>query len=351
MSWLVSVLLAHPASAADVTDMAPGLGLLGTLRYAGSAQDGDLVEAGEVVAGRNVQRHDLDVALEFAPAPGFALTLDLALTPSLRYTYADSSTMIVEPEDGSGSYLPGEPVGAPVEISAGGLTGFWIGAALAPFSETYAKGQQSTWRIDAAIRTPSASRNLWTAVDGKRGTAPGGLGLKLAGAFSVDRGVGNPWLQAVFVDEGRATVKVVDETGTVWAEELAIKPASTLTTRFGVAINGWKDEDLGAAFDVDLYLGGQYRTWEDVASGVYLPNVLDGARSIPVTTGDNLAGIAGLALDAALNDYVQIRAGSEFTYRTPYTLEHVYDVQTSGDTWQIGWFFQVQGMGSFKNEE
>ncbi|MCA9492298.1 MAG: hypothetical protein KC621_20335 [Myxococcales bacterium] len=349
MSWLV-LFLAHPASAADVTDMAPGLGALGTLRYAGSSLDGHLVESGEVVAGRKVQRHDLDLGLEFAPAPGVALTLDLALTPSLTFTYADSRTMIVEPEDGSGSYLAGEAVAAPVEIRAGGLTGFWVGAAFAPFSETYAKGQQSSWRIDAALRPPSASRNLWTTVDAKRGTAPGGLGMRVGGAFSVDRGVGNPWVQAVYQSEGRVAVDVVDENGNQWATELAVKPASTLLTRFGVAIEGWEDPDLGAAFAVDLYLGGQYQTWQDVASGVYLPNVLEGGRSIPVTSGDSLAGIAGIALDAAVNEYVQIRAGSEFTYRTPYTLEHVYDVQTSADTWQIGWFFQVQGMGSFKRD-
>ncbi len=349
-SLVLAVVLGSTASAADVTDLAPALGLMGTLRYAGSALDGSLVEQETVVAGRQIQRHDLDLGLEFAPAEGVALTLDLALTPSLTFTYPDARPMIIEPEDGSGSYLAGTPGVEPVQVKAGGLTGFWIGAAFSPFNERYAKGQQSTWRLDLALRTPSAGRNLWTATDGKRGTAPGSLGLKVAGAFSTDLGAGTPWLQAVYVSEGKATVDVVDEAGNAWAQDLELNPASVLQTRFGVAVNAYEDVDTGAAFDLDLYLGGEYRTWEDVTSGVYLPNVLDGGRAIDVTTGDNLAGTAGLALDGAVNEYFQIRTGAEFTYRTPYRLEHPYEVTTSADTWQIGWFLQVQGMGSFKPE-
>jgi hypothetical protein len=94
-------------------------------------------------------------------------------------------------------------------------------------------------------------------------------------------------------------------------------------------------------------MGGNYRSWEDHASGVYLPNVLDGGKSIPVTTGDRVAGETGLALDYHVNTYVRLRTGVDFSYGTPYTLEHVYPVTTSADTYTIGWFFLIQGVGSF----
>jgi hypothetical protein len=95
---------------------------------------------------------------------------------------------------------------------------------------------------------------------------------------------------------------------------------------------------------VNLWLGAGYRTWEDIASGVYLPNVLDGARSIPVTVGDTLSARAGTGFDVEIQQIVRIRGGLVFTYRMPYRLEHVYDVRTSADTLQIGWSLELSGV-------
>ena len=74
---------------------------------------------------------------------------------------------------------------------------------------------------------------------------------------------------------------------------------------------------------------------------MYLPNVLDGARSIPVTTGDQVFARAGTGVGFAVPSVGPVRGGLTFTYRIPYRLEHVYDVQTSGDTLEIGWSLEV----------
>lgn len=339
--------LAAPARAADVTEMAPALGVRSFFRYGGSTLRGDLVEEGGVVASRQVDRHDLDLAAEFAPVAGFAATLQLALTPAQTWSYTDTRAMVVEPADGTGSYLSGEPT-KDVSLDTRGFGGVWLGAALAPFSESYAKNQHATWRLDVGFRTPSSGRNLWVARDGARGPAPGGSAFRLAGAFSTDRGVGSPFVTASWVHENRAELTIVDEEGTTWARKLAVKPADVVDLRAGISLRAHENADAGSAFDVELWMGAQYRAWEDVASGLYLPNVLASGRSIPVTAGDSIAGVAGLGLETALNEHVEVRTGAEFTYRTPYRLEHVYDVKTSADTWQLGWFFALQGQGSFR---
>lgn len=341
------LLLASTARAAQVTDMAPELGLLGGFEYGGDSTNGHLIEAGEEVSGRRVVRHGLDLALEFAPTAGFAFTLDVEITPSHKLTYTDARTMLVDPLDGSGSYLAGETLAEPSVVKASGLSGLWFGVALAPFSEDYEKVQNASWRVDAAIRTPSPNRNLWTAVNGKRGAAPGGVAFDVAGAFSTDRGVGNPWLRAELIRELKATVDFVDENGVTWARDVEVRPASTFELKFGVELLAAEDEATDARFSVDLWMGGDYRTWEDVSSGVYLPNVLDSARAIPVTTGDTIRALTGMALDYHVNTYVRMRTGVDVAFGTPYTLEHVYPVRTSADTWTIGWFFQFQGVGSF----
>jgi hypothetical protein len=336
------------AHAAEVTDMAPGAGVLFGASYGGSALRGDLVEQGEVISGRRRVQHDLDIAAELAPVDGFAITLALATTPSLVYRYPEAREMIVEPANGEGSYLAGETFADDPVIKASGLQGVWIGAAAAPFAERYAAGSSgSTWRLDVAFRPGSKSSNLFTAPKGKRGVAPGGSALRFGGAFSSDLGLGNPYLAFAYQRESAVELDVVTEDGTEWAKGLALKPASTLRTRGGVEITAYELPDEGTRFAFDLYVGGGYRSWEDVASGVYLPSVLGSSRRIPVTVGDHMTGLAGLGIDYHVNDNVRGRTGLEFRYHTPFRVEHPYDVRTSGNTWEIGWSFTVQGLASF----
>ena len=338
-----------PALGAEVTDMAPGVGALVGVHYGGSALSGHLVEDGQTVASRRIQRHDLDVTAEVSPLEGVAITLGFDTTPSLRFAYPDAKTMVSEPATGGGSYLAGTSLPETPVIAASGISGVWIGGAVAPIAERYAGTAGSTWRVDLAFRTPSRGNNLWTANDsGRRGVAPGGSALKVVGAFSSDRGVGNPYLQATYQREGAVSVDVVDESGREWGA-IDLRPATTFDVRTGIEIVGYEappGEDP-ARFAVDVLLGMGYRSWEDIASGVYLPDVLDSGRGIPVTVGDHLSGRTGVALDYHVNPVVRGRTGFDFTYATPFRVEHVYDVRTSADTYTIGWFFTVQAAVPF----
>lgn len=340
------------ANAAEVTDMAPGPGVLVGMHYGGSSLRGDLMEQETVVSGRRVLRHDLDLRAELAPVEGIALTLGLDTTPAWVFRYPDAREMTVEPANSEGSYLAGNPFDEDPAIRASGLRGVWVGAAVAPFAERYERASApTTWRLDVAYRTGNKNRNLWTASDGRRGAAPGGSALLLSGAFSTDMGIGTPYMKVAWQREGAVEVDVVDEEGREWAKNLALRPASDLSIRSGVEILAYEEPEENSTFSFDLYLGGGYRTWEDIASGVYLPSVLGSSRQIPITVGDHMMGLAGVGIDYHVNEFVRGRSGLEFRYRTPFRPEHAYDVTTSANTWELGWSLTIQGVAKFTGVE
>lgn len=329
--------------------MAPEMGILGGLTYSGSALNGSLVEGDVTIAERRISRHDLNFAVEFSPAERIAITLALPTTLSWRFTYPNARTMVIDPITGTGTYLAGEDTADATAIAAAGIQGVWLGAALSPFSELYSESDEITWRLDGALRTPSPQRNVWTAPSGRRGAATGGWGLRVAGAFSADLGKGEPWLLAEYTRESKVSVDVVED-GVTWATDLPLHPASVLGAKGGVEIVAHERPDAGTRFAIDLSLGGAYRSWEDVATGIYLPNVLDSARSIPVTSGDSVSGSFGVALDLHVDEHVRLRGGATVEVRTPFRPEHLYEVRTDTDTYQIGWTFEVEGVGSFAKE-
>lgn len=345
-SWagLTILLLGSPALAAEITGIPEPMQLQVGLSYTGLSERGGLSEAGLRIADRRISRHDLLLDTEASFFPGVSFGLALGLTPSLRFAFPTARPMIIEPQDGSGSYLTAEPGTGSTLLQAGGLTGLWLSAAVVPFSESYARNHRASWRLELGARTPSPRRNLWTAPNGTRGAAPGGSALRLAGAFSTERGAAAPWIGAVWLKENRVKVDIIDEAGTLWAEDLQLAPASTFDLSGGVELELATAPASDTRFVLTPWLGSQYRTWEDIASGVYLPNVLDGARTIPVTAGDSLALRAGLALGVDTAETFRARLGLDFRYGTPFRPEHVYPVRTTADTWQLGWSVRLDGL-------
>jgi hypothetical protein len=368
------------ASAAEVTDMPPELGGQGMLSYAGSSLHGGLEEQGIRVSDRKFLRNDLDVSLAFSPLRGTALTLDLATTPSMNWTFPGSRSMIFDPTTGVGTYLTPDELqssatglGAPVAtdgtsatatgatgggsagtagFEASGFDGVWLGVAVAPFSQSYAVNEAANWRIDAGFRTGSKKSNLWTYNDsGKRGTATGGTAFRLAGAFSSDLGVGEPYMTVEWIKENKVAVDVNGPDGAAIATGLELHPASDLSVTAGVELAAYDDAAAGNKVAIDLFTGFGYRSWEDVATGVYLPQTLPSTQGIPMTTSEHVSALAGAGVNIHGAKYFRGSLGMTFGYSTPYRLEHLYDVYTTPDSWELGWYVRVGGVGSVPQHE
>ena len=335
--------LCSPALAQEATQFPAELqGVLG-LSYGGMAEFGALEEDGTQISQRRIAQHDLDWKLEFAPAEGFAVVLGLDYTPALTYNYPGARPMLFEPVDGGGTYLLSDGQGDE-SVQASGVRGLWVGAALSPFNERYKRGQRSTWRLDAAYRTGSKEKNLWVAKDGKRGAAPGGSALRLAGAASQDLGTGNPWASVNYIKENGFKADLVDESGTTWARNVQLQPASQVEVRAGVEVEALDDAEQQTRVAVDFWLGFGYNTWQDITSGVLLPNVLAGGREIAMTSSGYTYALGGISLDYQINEFVRARTGPDFRFHTPFFPEHAYNVVTSPDHLAVGWLLRIEGM-------
>lgn len=336
ISWSLAVALG-----AEITEMPPKLRgdveITDTHRVvsAGIAEAG--LDVGRMVASRN----DLRFEGEFAPIAGIAVRLAIPLSPGMSVSWTDARQMAFDPVTGSGSYARSGPATGDVGFSAGGLTGVEIGAAFSPFSEDFKRPDRVTWRLDLGVRLPTKT-SLWTANAGKRGAGNGGTAVLLGGAFSTRRGLAEPYVGADAVIEQPLTVAVVDETGASWGDQ-RLHPASTVDVVGGVELRMGEDVEKKTRSAFDLHLGFRYRDYGDVASGVWLPTVLDSSRKIVVTQEDGLGLRAGLGVIADVHEYFGFRIGVEGGYTLPYTVEHVYAVATTPDSFEFGGSIGLEG--------
>lgn len=331
------------AGAAEVSWMPDALEGAATLRYAGLLERGGLEEQGTRISGRRTIEHRVLIGAELSPYRGIALNVAVSTVPAWAWGYSGARQMLLEPVEGGGSYLnaPTDPNADP-GITGGGIEGVWIGGAVAPLSEAFSKNHKVTWRMDLAVRTASG-QNRWTLKDGgKRGGGPGGSAVKLAGAFSKRSGPADGYIRAVWQREGKVVTDVVDEAGTTWATGLTVRPASRVELLGGTEVVTGDGTDVRVAFDVHAGFG--YRTWEDIPSGLLLPNVLEASRGTAVTHSETVDGLLGMGFHLRFVDNVRVSLGGRFAYVLPHTQENVYAVRTTADTVGFGWTFALTGV-------
>lgn len=344
--FALSFLAASSAPAAEVTDIPPRLRGDVHVRYDGAFQQAGLEEDGDVYGIRNVARNNLGLRLEFAAYTGVVVTLGLPINIQQRISFPAARDMLFEPTLGVGSYQGGQPIEAE-DVVSGGLQGVWLGVALAPFREDYERSLPITTRFDIGFRTPAAGATMYGA---NRGGAPGGAALRLAGAFSSRQGKANPYATFDWTQEFGATVEVVANDGTVWADELPIRPDTHVDVTAGAELILGEKVESGFRAALDLYAGFGYRSWEDRPSGFYLPIVLDASKGTVATRSDHLIVRGGLGVDVHINKWVGFRTGAEGLYYTPYTIESLYDVKTDPQTFGVRWNVALVGRIRLKGD-
>jgi hypothetical protein len=328
--------LASLAAAATVTEIPPFLRGDALVGYTYEGLSGSLVEPavdGDAeIARRSLTDHRLRYGVSFGAAPGVAVFLELPHYVNSSVSYADASTMVYDPASESGTYI-GTPDADPgTYVTGGGLGGVWVGVRGTPWSEAFtSRSNDVTWLLEGAIRTKDPS-NFWTASAGERGAGPGGTALRLHTAFSRAFGASEPYVSATLVSEGKLTADVVDESGAVIAQDVALDPSNTARLRFGVESTASSNDASGARLAFDVHGEVAYASWATLPSGVYLPNVLAGAAGQPVQQSEALQGGAGLAIHWRPMAYMQISLFGDAAYHLPQRVESPYPVTTGLDT-------------------
>ena len=311
------------AMAAEVTEMPAPMAVDVDLDWRGQWGFGTLTEAGEVAAKSKTTRQELALTPEFSPIAGVAVRLSVPYTPSWSMGWTDARKMTFDPGTGTGTTVGGAPIDAASVRGAGG-NGIWLGAGLSPFNESFSLGQQSTWRLDAAVRL-GTPRSAWAEVDGKRGAGNGGAAWRLSAAFSTERGPSTPWM--AFVATGEGAVTVAGTAGDGSATEMRVKPASSVEWAAGIEVAGAENREKHTAsrFTLDAAFG--YSAWSDVPSGLFLPSVLDASRGLVVTRGETLYARGGLGLVLDVHANFGIRLGGGARYAMPFRVESPYQVE------------------------
>lgn len=341
------LLLLAAAQAATVTELPPFLrGDLG-ISYTLDRLQGSLVERGavpaddETVGQRQDNAHILRYSLAFGVAPGAAIFVDVPHTVYRGVEVQDWSRMVYDPATGSGSYHGTATEEDTTVSKGGGLDGVWIGARGTPYSEAFPKRHNRfTLLLEGAVRTPGTGS--WFVVSepsttgglGMHGAGTGGVGLMIGMVASARHGRHEPYLALQYVDNLPTTVDILADDGTVLQSGAELDPANTVSARVGAEFITGENATSGARTAVDLHLGAEWTSSQDVPTGLNLPGVLvPDAGLVQQAESFELGGGAGL--DVRFMKYLSWQLGADVRYHFPQRWEHPYPASSGGDSLRI----------------
>lgn len=336
---MLLLLLAH-ASAATLTELPPWLrGDVGLSwrydRLSGPLQErapgADPVDVGE----RVLEEHRLEYAALFSVGPGVALRVAVPHHAQQSVRFPTASSMVYDPATGSGTSVGTDPLATDLEVRGTGLGGARFGLAATPFSEAFTgRGNRASWRIDAGVQVGDKT-SFWTAEGDRRGAGPGAPALELSSAFSTRSGLAEPYLYAgitrrLVQDEVQVTTPG-GVTGTV-----AVRPASTGRVRIGAELLAARGQDDGAgAARLDLHFGVDYRSWAELPSGIFLPDVLAATEGTTVQESERLEYGGGAGLILQPHPVVRLALRGDLGWAPPWRVESPYPIYTSPKTLHV----------------
>lgn len=352
-SALLTLASTH-AMAAEATEVAPWLRGDVDIRYDFSTESARLLEDDALVANRTIDQHLMTFSGEFTVMPGAQVFFELPVYIGETITFEDSYSMVIDPNTDSGTYLGSDPVGESVVVEGKGLGGTWLGLRGTPLSEVLwpKRGDKVTFLVEVGFRVPDKS-NLWAISDsGTRGAGPGSTAFRLHTAASTTMKWTEPYVAATLTRSGPAkNVALVDEDGNKLADNaVTVQPAHEIAMRAGLEIVPVVRQAVGSRFAIDVHGDFAYRSWQDIPSGIYLPDVLDASRAALATQGETSLASAGLSLNYRIFEWVQLDVGGDFGVIMPQSVEHFYDVQTGMGTTTWGLSTNLKFRGRDKPE-
>jgi hypothetical protein len=325
------------AHAADVTEIPPRFRGDVEIGYRYDHQHSFLYEESENVGGATAVDHVLRYAGTFAVWDGIAAWVELPHYASQQIEYADTHLMAFDPNDETGTMLGTDPDPSPPTISGAGPGGVWVGVKGTPFSQTLFadRPDRLTMLLEAGYRFADRSNFFTTSDEGHRGGGPGGAGWRASAAFSTTHRSTDPYLKFAYEHGGAIVQDVKDENGEVVATDATVDPTDNLEALAGAEVRVYRDDDAGAALDLDFFLRAGYSTWQDVPSGIYLPSVVAPSYGQVVTQSDMLYARGGVGVDWRILEQVEWDVAGEVGTRTPHRLEYPYDVATGIDSFDF----------------
>jgi len=324
------------AHAAEVTDLPQPLRGMAALDYSVTGDATRLVEGDTQVGARQERSHTLSLQGAFSPVQGVALAFSLPYVVDQRLSWSMAQQMSFDPILGMGSMVGTDPIDPPPVEKGHGLAGPLLAVQLTPFNaDLFHNGfHRTTWLLEGGFRFQDKSSFFAERDDGSRGAGPGGAALHLRTAFSTTRQQARPYVQASFDRAFTVATDLRDADHAVVVAGAPVRPASRLDFRVGAEVPVKTGPELAVSLDVRGRFG--YRSWQDIPSGLYLPDVLAASREVLVTQGEALHATGGLGLQLRFPGTADLLVGGDCGVESPYRVEHPYRVRTDLGTvvWQ-----------------
>lgn len=326
------------AQAAELTELAPALRGDVSVRYDLDAAHADLIEAEEDVGRRVIQAHTITWAGSFSPVDGAAVFLEMPHIAAERVRYPDAATMAFDPAADQGTMRGTSPIDDPAELRGSGVGGVWLGVRGTPLSEALwaGRGDRTTWMLEGAYRFGDKT-NLWTyGPRGTRGAGPGAPAFRLLTTVSTTKGDAEPYVRARWVRSSRINTDIVNAQDNVVATGIELRPESTFDLSVGseLEVSRYGEDGARVALDFRGTLG--YHTWQDIPSGIYLPDVLEASTGQVATQSERVTAAGQFGVNWRFHEYVQLNVAGEVGVHTPYRAEHFYPVSAgTGVLWGV----------------
>lgn len=335
---LLLPLLSAPARSAEVTALPNKLRGSVSLGWQTEGDRLALEEDGFEVGQRSARQHDLRLSADFAAWRGVVVGFTMPVVLDQRVSWTNAREMTFDPSSGGGSFIGANRLEDQDPISGGGLAGPIVSLTLAPLIADPPGRRASTTSmlLEVGYRLQDRSSFWQEEADGSRGGGVGGDALLIRGAFSAQAKTSEPYLEAVVERAMTVPTDLRDSSGEVVQKDALARPASRVDLRAGVDLPVQEADDHRMVIDLRSRFG--YRSWQDIPSGLYLPDVLAASREVLVTQGESIYGMAGLGLGLDFPGWASVRAGVDVGTETPYRVEHPYPVRTRGGAvlWQGG---------------
>ncbi len=324
------LLLLPMSQAAELTELAPMFRGDVAVRYDLDGEAARLLEGGEQVGRRNITDHVVTWTGSFSFYEGVSAFFEIPHYAAQKVTYPEASQMAFDPAVDAGTMLGTPAIADPAGIRGSGVGGTWWGFRGTPLSETLwgDRGDRTTWMLEAAYRFKDKT-NLWTyGPRGTRGAGPGAPAFRLGTTISTTKGEAQPYLKVQWTRTGRINTDIVDEDERVVARGVELRPASELDLGLGTELQVAEYGEQGAQVALDFRGTFSYRSWQDIPSGIYLPDVLEASKSQVATESETASVLGQFGVNWRFHEYVQLNVAGEVGTNTPRRAEHFYPVST-----------------------
>jgi hypothetical protein len=321
------VAVSSEANAADATRFPPALRGDFEVQYDVGGETGRLMEGESQVGRRRLTSHAITYTGTFSPVTGLGLYVAVPHLVSERVRFFDTHEMAYDPRTGEGTMVGTDSLADREAERGTGLGGVWLGIKGAPMHrELYARrADRVSWVLDAGYRFPRKT-HFWTyGPRGTRGAGAGAPAFRFQAAVSSHHRIAEPYLKASLLRSGRLQTDVVDANGRIVARSLEIRPASTVDGVLGVQYTV-HEYGQGAMVALDMHGSYGYSTWQDVPSGLYLPDVLAVSAEEPATMSERTRVGVGGGVNWRFIEYLQLNVNGDIGIHSGGRIEHFYPV-------------------------